>query len=148
MNNMGGILWCELIAISAIETFEASDTEVTIQLNNTQVWEPLPISLKQTSAGAEPRSDEGGTIYTHQLITILPYGHLKKPDITFLKTCCQNGCLAKYADANGKIHVLGSKDYPLTGNLQEISGKTPTDLAGYQLQLSAQCLTQQLKYLT
>lgn len=146
MNNMGGIIRCEILPVSAIETFEVSKTGVIIELYGIVGWKYIPVCVKHTTAGATPKDDEGGTVYEHKFATTIPYGHLRVSDIVDYQQCCRIGCVVKYTDANGKIKVLGTKEYPLKGSIEEMPGETTTDLAGYRLQLTATCLAPQLDF--
>ena len=146
MNNIGGIIRCEILSVSAIKTFEVSNNKVTIQINSGATWKLVPISVKQTIADATPNDDEAGTVYNHQFVTTIPYGQLRVSDIMDYQQCCRMGCVVKYVDANGKIRLLGTKEYPLRGSIEEIPGETAADLAGHRLQLSATCLTPQLDF--
>ena len=143
---MGGIIRCEILPISVIETFEVSNNKVTIQLSINATWKLVPISVKRTTAGATPKDDEGGTVYNHQFETTIRHGVLRASDIIEYRTYCRMGCVVKYVDANGKVRILGTKEYPLRGSFEEIPGETAADLAGYRLQLFATCLTPQLDF--
>lgn len=146
MNNIGGVIKCETILINSIDSFQVSRRGVTITLKSGTNWRQLPISPKQTIANATPEKNEGGILYQHNFQTILPYKPNLLQDMTYYNQCCSNGCLIRYTDANLRTRILGTKEIPLTGTLEEIAGESATDLAGYRLELSAMCLTPQLIY--
>lgn len=146
MNNMGGLIRCEVVPVTSIETFSVVNGAVRITLKSGQSWTPLTISTRQTSAGAPPEKSEAGTQYAHQFSTVLPYCVYKGENMVFYQDCCRNGCLVKYTDANMRTRILGSKEFPLTGTFEEVAGETATDLAGYRLELEATCLHPQLIY--
>ena len=141
---MGGIIRCEVVPVSSIDTFSIMNGAVRITLKSGKSWETLPISTRQTKAGAPPEKSEAGTTYAHQFITILPFSVYRGENMSFYCDLCRNGCLIRYTDANFRSRILGSKDYPLTGTFEEVSGETATDIAGYRLKLEATCLHPQL----
>ena len=146
MNNMGGLIRCEIVPVTSVDTFSVVNGAVRIILKAGQSWTTLTISTRQTSAGAPPEKSEGGTLYTHQFRTVLPYCVYQGENMAYYEDCCRNGCLVKYTDANLRIRILGSKDFPLTGTFEEVPGESPTDLAGYRMELEATCLHPQLIY--
>lgn len=146
MNNMGGIIRCELLPVSSVESFVFMNGAVAITLKAGEAWNLLPCSTRQTQAAAPPDKDEGGTRYAHQFSTLLPTDRYKEADSTFYAQCCRNGCLVRYTDANQRTRIVGSKEYPLTGTFEEVSGESAADLAGYRIELTATCLHPQLIY--
>lgn len=146
MNNMGGLIRCEVVPVTSVDTFIVVNGAVRIALKSGKAWTTLTISTRQTSAGAPPEKSESGIQYTHQFSTVLPYCVYQGENMAFYQDCCRNGCLVKYTDANQRIRILGSKEFPLTGTFEEVPGESPTDLAGYRLELEATCLHPQLIY--
>lgn len=146
MNNMGGIIRCEVVQVSAVETFEVMNSAVRLTLKSGQSWETLTISTRQTKAVAPPEKSEAGTAYAHRFTTVLPFCVYRGENISFYRDCCRNRCLVRYTDANLRTRILGSKEFPLTGTFEEVPGETAADLAGYRLELEATCLHPQLIY--
>lgn len=146
MNNMGGLIRCDVVPVAQVNTFIVGNGMVRIDLKDGKSWMPLRISTKQTSAGAPPEKSEAGIQYTHQFSTVLPFCVYHGENMAFYQDCCRNGCLIRYTDANLRTRILGSKEYPLTGTFEEVPGETAADLAGYRLELEATCLHPQLIY--
>lgn len=144
MNNIGGIIQCEILNVDDIVIFAVFNQNAEIKTKETANWQLLPISQKNTSVSAQPSTDDAGTLYEHKFSTIIP-----KPaqeDIIRYRSLCLSGCIIRYTDSNGNKRVLGTKDYPLTGTLAEVPGQTASELAGYKLTLQASELTPQLSY--
>ena len=144
MNNMGGVIRCELVPIASVQGFTVKDNTAIIQLKSGEEWQNMPISRLQTSATATPQEEDGGTIYEHRLSTLIPTEHLTDTNRSLYRSCCVLGCLIRYMNANGKIRVLGTKEYPMKGTMEEVTGESASDLVGYRLKLSSSCLTTQL----
>lgn len=144
MNNIGGIIRCEFLPVENVQHFTVSGRTVQISLKEGKNWSKLPVSVRNTSCAAPPSADGGGTVYKHQFSSVLPTPNVSASLQRQLYQSCLTGCLLRYTDANGKQRLLGTKDYPLTGTLEEVSGTTATTLAGYRLNLTATCLTPQL----
>lgn len=142
MNNIGSVIKCEICVISLVLDFQISGSRVRILPKDgvDQLWKKIPIHSKSTSCLASPEKSSSGILYQHQCNTLLPTHRMNIDLCRYIEECTRIGCLIRYRDANDRIRVLGTKEYPLTGTLEEISGSKPTDLSGYQLRLSSTCL--------
>lgn len=148
MNNLGGILNCEICPIEKVESLSVTGTKVSVTAKEGEtLWTPLPINRKNTTCGAPPSSSDAGTVYQHSCNTLLPTSHVTESLLETLHKCARCGCLIRYTDANGRVRLLGVKDYPLLGTIEEVPGSNASDLAGYQLQLSGTSLTPALEYI-
>lgn len=146
MNNIGGIIKCEICPIEKVETFSNSETKVVIQSKDGEIlWTELPINRKNTTCSATPENSDAGILYQHTCNALLPTPLVDTILIDVIHKCAKCGCLVRYTDANGKTRILGTKDYPLLGTVEETPGSDVTDLAGYQLQLSSSSLTPALQ---
>jgi len=144
MNNIGGIIRCEIISSDDMIHFSVQSRKVVLRLKESANWTTLPISVKQTTTSAAPTAGDAGTLYNHQVNTLLP---APKVDAQLLSLCddlCRSGCIVRYTDANGNRRILGTKDFPLTGTLEEVPGNSAASLAGYKLILKASERTPQL----
>ena len=148
MNNIGGIIKCELCLASEIGKFTTDGKNVIVQgeKNNVVVWTVLPINRSNTTCTASPDKGDAGICYNHQFSTILPSQYVDNKLYEYIQACIKSGCIVRYTDANNHIRVLGTKEYPLSGTLDEISGSKASDLAGYQLELSSTSLYPALTY--
>ncbi len=148
MNNIGGIIRCEICPIENVATFSNSKTRVTITpKDGEELWTELPINRKNTICVATPESSDAGTSYQHSCNTLLPTSLVNVSLLEILRKCVKCGCLIRYTDANAQTRILGTKDFPLLGTLEESPGSEAPDLAGYQLQLSSSSLTPALEYI-
>lgn len=120
---------------------------VVIPKDGKTLWTAIPISRKNTICGATPEHSDADTVYQHICNTLLPMTLVDKELLSFLRNCAIYGCLIRYTDANGQIRILGVKDYPMLGTIEESPGSNASDLAGYQLQLSSSSLTPALEYI-
>lgn len=144
MNNIGGIIHCEILSSDDLLRFSVQNRTAIFRLKESAHWTTLPISVKQTTATATPTTGDAGTLYNHQVNALLP---AFKADALLLSLCndlCRSGCIIRYTDANGNRRILGTKDYPLTGTLEEVPGNSAISLAGYKLSLKASEQTPQL----
>lgn len=144
MNNIGGIIQCEILGIEGIAAFATVNQTAQIRIKETAEWRKLPVSLKKTTVAASPKAGNAGTLYEHKFSTILPADRISEADVCRYRSLCISGCIIRYTDANGKKRILGTKEYPLTGTLAEVPGESATALAGYELNLKASELTPQL----
>lgn len=144
MNNIGGIIQCEILGVEDIEVFALVNQTAQIRIKKADAWRKLPISLKKTTASATPSAGNAGTLYEHKFNSLLPAGCISKTDASRYRSLCICGCIIRYTDANGNQRILGTKEYPLTGTLAEVPGESATVLAGYELSLKASELTPQL----
>ena len=62
MNNMGGLIRCEVVPVTSVDTFIVVNGAVRITLKAGQTWTTLTISTRQTTAGAPPEKSEGTRI--------------------------------------------------------------------------------------
>lgn len=149
MNNIGGIVRLEFCAVYDISEFKQSRRKVTIipKKEKDNVWVDLPIQNKNTSCSATPEKSDSGIIYNHKCSTFLPTQHVSDELYHTLNAFVRLGCLVRYTNANSRCYVLGTRDFPLTGTIEEISGSKASDLAGYQLQLSSTSITPELEYI-
>jgi hypothetical protein len=144
MNNIGGIIRCEIISANDISGFAVVDRTAEIKIKESASWSELPISVKQTSASATPTAGSAGTLYEHKFSSLLPADKVTVQKVGQYRSLCIGGCIVRYTDANGNRRILGTKDYPLTGTLAEVPGSTAASLAGYELNMKASELTPQL----
>ncbi len=144
MNNIGGIIRCEIISVNDISGFAVVDRTAEIKIKESASWAELPISVKQTSASATPTAGSAGTLYEHKFSSLLPADKVTVKKVGQYRSLCISGCIVRYTDANGNRRILGTKDYPLTGTLAEVPGSTAASLAGYELNMKASELTPQL----
>lgn len=137
MNNVGGIICCEILSSDDLLRFSVQNQTVIFQLKESAHWTTLPISVKQTTATATPTTGDAGILYNHQVSTLLPASKVGVQLFSLCQYLCRNGCIVRYTDANGNRRILGTKDYPLIGTLEEVPGNNATSLAGYKLILKA-----------
>lgn len=146
MNNIGGIIQCEILSTNDLVIFSVINQTADIRIKETARWQTLPINLKKTIATSTPKAGNAGTLYEHKFSTLLPGNRVTTQDLSRYRLMCISGCIIRYTDANGNKRLLGTKDYPLTGTLAEEPGQTAANLAGYELSLKASELTPQLPY--
>lgn len=148
MNNIGGIIKCEICPIDKVTTFSHTETKVSVSsADNGSLWIDLPINRKNTSCAATPASNDAGTVYQHSCNTLLPMPFVTTNLLATVRKCAKCGCLIRYTDANKQLRILGTNEYPLIGTLEESPGNNASDLAGFQLRLSATSLTPALVYI-
>ncbi|WP_291528581.1 hypothetical protein [Bacteroides sp. UBA939] len=147
MNNIGGIIQCEILGIDDVILFSVVNQIAEIRKKETAEWHTLPINRRNTMVTAAPVAGNAGTLYEHKFSTILPANVVTRLDISRYRLFCINGCILRYTDANGNKRMLGTKDYPLTGTFAEVPEQTAAGLAGYELKLNASEVIPQLPYI-
>ena len=149
MNNIGGIIRCEICLSSEISNFTTNGKNVIVQGegNRVDIWTELPINRNNTTCVAPPEKGDAGTCYNHQFGTIIPTQSIDNKLYEYIQFCIKSGCVIRYTGANEHVRILGTKDYPLLGTLEETSGSKASDLAGYQLILSGTSLYPALSYI-
>lgn len=144
MNNIGGIIHCEIIASEDIAVFSVAGKTARIRTKETADWWQLPFSQKKTTVSASPKAGDAGMLYEHKFSSLLPANKIAAADLSRYSALCISGCVIRYTDANGNKRILGTKDCPLTGTIAEVPGQSATSLAGYELNLKASEATPQL----
>lgn len=148
MNNIGGVIKVDICPIDKISNFLSTGTKVRVSPKEGEtLWTELPINRKNTACSATPTNSDAGIAYQHSCNTLLPMPYVNETLLAALRISVKCGCLIRYTDANGQTRVLGTKDYPLLGSLEERPGSNASDLAGYELQLSTTSLTPALEYI-
>lgn len=146
MNNIGGIIQCEILPVSDIISFIIVNQNIQLQKKEASTWKQLPISPRKTIANSTPSAGDAGTLYEHKFSTLLPADKITIKEIGYYRSLFFNGCILHYTDANGNQRIIGTKEYPLTGTITEVPGEKASALAGYELNLEASVLTPQLPF--
>lgn len=146
MNNIGGIIQCEILSVSDIISFMIVNQTIQLHKKEAATWKKLPISPSKTTVNSTPSAGDAGTIYEHKFSTLLPADKITIEEIGYYRSLLFNGCILHYTDANGNRRIIGTKEYPLTGTITEVPGEKASALSGYELDLKASVLTPQLPF--
>lgn len=146
MNNIGGIIQCEILSVDDIISFAIVNQNIKLQKKEAATWKLLPISPHKTVVYSTPSAGDAGILYEHKFSTFLPANKVTIQEVSYYRSLCLSGCILRYTDANGNLRIVGTKEYPLIGTIAETSGDKATALAGYDFSLKASILTPQLPF--
>lgn len=147
MNNIGGIIQCEILSVHDIISFTIVNQNIKLQKKESATWKLLSISPHKTTVSSTPSTGNAGTLYEHKFSTLLPTDKVTIQEISYLRSLSLSGCILRYTDANRNQRIIGSKEFPLTGSITETSGDKASALAGYEFNLKASVLTPQLPFI-
>lgn len=132
INNMGGILFAEILNTDEIVLFAVHQNQACIRSKEGHDWYPLPTR---------------GITYKHSATIQFPRSALEENTANELRNKVQTGCVLRCQDTQGHKYIYGTNEYPLLGTLNLIIGKKVTDFTGYELKLAGTSLHPMLSYI-
>ena len=134
INNMGGILFAEILNTDEIALFAVHQNQACIRSKEGHDWYPLPTRgvIEAPTVASDDTKDAGITY---------------KNTANELRNKVQTGCVLRCQDTQGHKYIYGTNEYPLLGTLNLIIGKKVTDFTGYELKLAGTSLHPMLSYI-
>ena len=144
LNNMGGILFADILFINDLALFSVSGGNAIYKRWPGREWHTLPTIHEGIAPSTTIETPDSGTRYKHTITIRLSRITLTAKDLQIARSTNVRGCLLQCTDACGIKRIIGSVEYPLFGTLNEIQGKKATDFSGYELTLTGTSIYPQL----
>lgn len=136
INNMGGILFADILYKSEISLFAVHNNSACIRIKDGHDWHNLPIHSVIESPTVTPEVTDAGTTYKHSVTIRFAFPVLPIPQAEEIRNRIIEGCILLCQDTNGYKYIYGTDIYTLFGTLNRVIGKKVTDFTGYELKLS------------
>lgn len=148
INNMGGILFAEILNTDEIVLFAVHQNQACIRSKEGHDWYPLPTrGVIEAPTVASDDTKDAGITYKHSATIQFPRSALEGNTANELRNKVQTGCVLRCQDTQGHKYIYGTNEYPLLGTLNLIIGKKVTDFTGYELKLAGTSLHPMLSYI-
>ena len=148
INNMGGILFAEILNTDEIALFAVHQNQACIRSNEGHDWYPLPTrGVIAAPTVASDDTKDAGITNKHSATIQFPRSALEGNTANELRNKVQTGCVLRCQDTQGHKYIYGTNEYPLLGTLNLIIGKKVTDFTGYELKLAGTSLHPMLSYI-
>lgn len=140
INNMGGILFADILSKNEIDLFAVNQRTACVRVVAGHSWTNLPTTGIIEAPSVTPEQTESSTIYKHTATIRFPRRVFSTKDENYLRSKIIEGCILRCQDASGTWYVSGTQEYPLFGTLMMVVGKKVTDFTGYELRLEGTSL--------
>ena len=147
INNMGGILFANILFKSEISLFAVHNNTACIRILEGHDWHNLPIRATMEAPTVTPETTDSGIIYKYSATIRFPMPVLSVSQAEEIRNKIIEGCILQCQDTNGNKYIYGTDIYSLFGILNTIIGKKVTDFTGYELKLSGTSKYPILQYL-
>lgn len=146
INNMGGILFADILYKSEISLFAVHQDIACIRIEEDYAWHNLPTIGIIEAPTVTPDETNSGTLYKHSITIRFSRAVLNQKEANDLRNKIVGGCILRCQDTNGNKYIYGALPYLLFGTLNKVIGKKTTDFTGYELKLSGTSLYPMLQY--
>ena len=136
INNMGGILFADILYKNEISLFAVHQNTACIQIIKGPDWHRLPTVGIIESPTVTSNESAAGITYKHSAAIKLPQTLFAPEAANDLRNRITEGCILRCQDPAGDKYIYGTGTYLLFGELTKVIGKKVTDFTGYELKLS------------
>ena len=136
INNMGGILFADILYKNEISLFAVHQNTACIQIIKGHDWHRLPTVGIIESPTVTSNESAAGITYKHSAAIKLPQTLFAPEAANDLRNRITEGCILRCQDPAGDKYIYGTGTYLLFGELTKVIGKKVTDFTGYELELS------------
>lgn len=136
INNMGGILFADILYKNEISLFAIHQNTACIQNIKGRDWHRLPTIGIIESPTVTSNESAAGITYKHSVTIKLSQAVFTLEAANDLRNRITEGCILRCQDPAGNKYIYGTNTYLLFGELNKIIGKKVTDFTGYELKLS------------
>lgn len=147
INNMGGILFADILSKNEIALFTVNQGAACIRIAEGHKWMHLPTIGIIEAPTINPEVTNASTIYKYSATIRFPRHIFSTGEENYLRNKIVEGCILRCQDTSGHKYIYGTQEHPLFGTLNIVIGKKTTDLSGYELQLSGTTLHPILSYM-
>lgn len=142
-NSLAGIKSAEFLFVDTIAVFAIVSNEKAYISNESPF---LQMRAKKNGISINVTSESGGSIYKHVATIRFCRSALSELETLLLRQIKTRGCIIRYEDQDSLLKILGTREYPLFGELIDIPGVNASDFVGYELSLSCLSTHPQLLY--
>lgn len=140
INNMGGILFAELLFLSEIKLFAIHLDTAIVEAKPGHGFRMLPTVNVSESPTVTTQETDAGTEYKLSVLIRFPFHALRYTEYLGIKNRLTEGCILRCQDAAGNKYIAGTDRFPLFGAIEMVIGKKTTDFSGFELKLSGTSL--------